>query len=294
MPVIEATTDSGRYRSRGRPWRATRGRADAGHKAIQAAPAKTSALAAKDFSSLEGIAGRVADFRPDATLYAQGDPADAVLYIQRGSVKLSLTSQAGKEAVVGVLGDGDFCGEGALAPQSVRMTTATTIAPSHIRFIPKREMSRLLHEHPVLAERFTAYLLARIARLEDDLVDQLFNASEKRLARTLLRLAGYGKNAHGSRHTLRPMPQEVLAEMVGTTRSRVNLFMNRFRERGFIDYDTKALTVHASLRDVVSREAPALSRRAFGTSAPPVNRYSDPPPGKRPRHALLEREVRHR
>ncbi|MGE0704731.1 MAG: Crp/Fnr family transcriptional regulator [Vicinamibacterales bacterium] len=188
-------------------------------------------------------------------VYAQGDPCDSVFYIQEGSVKLSVLSPTGKEAVVGILGPGDFVGEMALAGQPVRLATATSIMASRIVVIPKRQMIRLLHQQSQLPDHFIAHLLARNARLEEDLVDQLFNASEKRLARALLLLARYGK-PKGSRRVLPRISQEVLAEMVGTTRSRVNFFMNKFRKLGFIDYNG-VLEVHDALLSVILHDPPA-------------------------------------
>jgi CRP/FNR family transcriptional regulator, cyclic AMP receptor protein len=190
-----------------------------------------------------------ADYRTGSKLFAQGDAAASVLFIQRGSVKLSVVSSSGREVVVGVLESGDFVGEGALAGQPVRLATATTLTPSRILAIPKREMIALLHREPAFSNRFIAHMLARNARLEEDLVDQLFNASEKRLARTLLLLARYGK-PNGPLRALPKISQEVLAEMVGTTRSRVNFFMNKFRRLGFIDYNG-TIKVHDSLLSVV-------------------------------------------
>src|SRR5206468_1639190 len=176
------------------------------------------------FLNSPGMARRVVNYRPAATIHAQGDPSGTVLYIQQGSVKLSVLSKAGKEAVVGVLGPGDFFGEGALAGQPVRLATATAMTASTVLVIPKQQMIRLLHSQHALSDRFIAHMLARNSRLEEDLVDQLFNASEKRLARALLQLARYGK-PHGAERVLPKISQEVLAEMVGTTRSRVNFFM---------------------------------------------------------------------
>jgi CRP/FNR family cyclic AMP-dependent transcriptional regulator len=168
-------------------------------------------------------------------------------------VKLSVVSETGKEAVVGVLGAGDFLGEGALAGQPIRLATATAMAASRVLVVPKRQMIRLLHQQHALSDRFIAHMLARNIRLEEDLVDQLFNASEKRLARTLLLLARYGK-PDGPRHVLPRISQEVLAEMVGTTRSRVNFFMNKFRKLGFIEYNG-SLKVHRALLSVVLHDA---------------------------------------
>lgn len=192
---------------------------------------------------------RGTDYEAGAQIFTQGDPCTTVLYIQRGSVRLSVVSQAGKEVVVGVVGHGDFFGEGALAGQPVRLATATALTVSRILAVPKRQMIRLLHEQHAFSDRFIAHMLARNARLEEDLVDQLFNASEKRLARTLLLLARYGKPS-GPRRVLPKISQEVLAEMVGTTRSRVNFFMNKFRRLGFIDYNG-TIKVHDALLSVV-------------------------------------------
>jgi CRP/FNR family transcriptional regulator, cyclic AMP receptor protein len=195
------------------------------------------------------VARTLVDYQPAAAIYSQGDPSDTVLYIQHGSVKLSVLSKTGKEAVVGMLGPGDFFGEGALAGQPVRLATATAMTASTILVVPKRQMIRLLHRQHAFSDRFIAYLLARHSRLEEDLVDQLFSASEKRLARTLLLLARYGK-PEGPRRVLPKISQSVLAEMVGTTRSRVNFFMNKFRKLGFIDYNG-GLKVHDALLSVV-------------------------------------------
>ena len=189
------------------------------------------------------------DYLPREVIYAQGDPSSTILYIQQGRVKLSVLSKTGKEAVVGVLGSGEFFGEGALAGQPVRLATATAMTESRIRTVPKRQMIRLLHQQHGLSDRFITHMLARNNRLEEDLVDHLFNASEKRLARTLLLLARFGKPT-GPRRVLPPISQEVLAEMVGTTRSRVNFFMNKFRKLGFIQYNG-TLEVHDSLLSVV-------------------------------------------
>lgn len=213
---------------------------------------------AKAFLDAVDLSGKVVAYRPSDAIYSQGDAADSILYIQKGSVKLSVVSPSGREAVVGVLGAGDFIGEGALAGQPVRLATATAMAATTIRVVPKRQMIRLLHEQHGLSDRFIAHMLARNQRLEEDLVDQLFNASEKRLARTLLLLARYGK-PKGPRRVLPKISQEVLAEMVGTTRSRVNFFMNKFRKLGFIEYNG-GLTVHDALLTVVLRDQPAADR----------------------------------
>jgi CRP/FNR family transcriptional regulator, cyclic AMP receptor protein len=221
----------------------------------QVDPPKRQQFNAKSFLESPRVAGKVVDYRPAATIYSQGDPSNTVLYIQQGSVKLSVLSQTGKEAVVGVLSAGEFFGEGALAGQPVRLATATAMTASRIRVVPKGQMIRVLHQQHALSDRFIAHMLARNIRLEEDLVDQLFNASEKRLARTLLLLARYGK-PDGPRRVLPKISQEVLAEMVGTTRSRVNFFMNKFRKLGFIDYNG-ALKVHDALLSVILHESPA-------------------------------------
>jgi len=213
---------------------------------------------AEAFLNSPGVSRKVVNYRPATTIHSQGDPSDTVFYIQQGRVKLSVLSETGKEAVVGVLGPGDFFGEGALAGQPVRLATATAITASTILVVPKRQMIRLLHSQHALSDRFIAHMLARNSRLEEDLVDQLFNASEKRLARALLLLARYGK-ADGPRRVLPKISQEVLAEMVGTTRSRVNFFMNKFRKLGFIEYNG-GLKVHHALLSVVLHDASASDR----------------------------------
>ena len=208
------------------------------------------------FLNAPGLSRTTVDYAAGDTIFTQGDPCDTVLYVQRGSVKLSVVSRLGKEAVVGVVGQGDFFGEGALAGQPVRLATATAMTASRIRVVAKEAMVRLLHQQHALSDRFISHLLARNTRLEEDLVDQLFNASEKRLARTLLLLARYGK-PDGPRRALPRVSQEVLAEMVGTTRSRVNFFMNKFRKLGFIDYDGEGVKVHHSLLSVVLYDVPS-------------------------------------
>ena len=213
---------------------------------------------AEAFLNSPGLNRKVATFSAFSTVFAQGDAADTVFYVQHGRVKVSVVSRSGKEAVVGVLGPGDFFGEGALAGQPIRLATATTMTASRILVVPKRRMIRLLHQQHALSDRFIAYMLARNIRLEDDLVDHLFNASEKRLARTLLLLARFGK-PDGSYSVLPRISQEVLAEMVGTTRSRVNFFMNKFRKLGFIEYNG-TLKVHGALLGVVLHDEPRPAR----------------------------------
>jgi CRP-like cAMP-binding protein len=201
------------------------------------------------FLDSAGVSRRIVRFAPGAVVFAQGRRADSVFYIQDGGVKLSVLSSAGKEAVVAVLGPGDFFGEGCLAGQPLRMGTAVAVVPTIVLRIQKREMIRTLHEQPAFSDRFITHMLVRNIRIEEDLVDQLFNSSEKRLARTLLLLARYGKEDKPSR-VLPSLSQETLAEMVGTTRSRVNFFMNKFRKLGFIEYNG-GLKINSSLLSVV-------------------------------------------
>ena len=201
------------------------------------------------FLDSAGLARKVAQFRKKETIFAQGDPAKNVLYIQKGGVRLSVMNQAGKEAVVAVLGPGDFLGEGCLAGQPIRIGTATAITPTIALVIEKKEMLRVLHEEHEFSDRFITYMLSRNIRIEEDLVDQLFNSSEKRLARTLLLLARYGQ-ADKVQRILPKISQETLAEMVGTTRSRVNFFMNKFRKLGLIKYNG-GLRIDTSLLNVV-------------------------------------------
>jgi CRP-like cAMP-binding protein len=186
----------------------------------------------------------------DESVFSQGDAADAVFYIQRGKVKLTVVSKSGKEAVVAILPESSFFGEGCLAGQPLRMATACTIQPSTIIRIEKQAMVALLHRDPEFAERFLAYLLSRNIRMEADLVDQLFNSSEKRLARLLLLMANFGQDSKPV-PLIAKMSQETLAEMIGTTRSRVSYFLNRFREMGLIEYNAGGMHVHSSLVSVV-------------------------------------------
>jgi CRP/FNR family transcriptional regulator, cyclic AMP receptor protein len=201
------------------------------------------------FLSSTGVARSILTYCAGKVLFAQGDPAESVIYIQRGGVKLSVVSPGGREAVVAMLGVGDFVGEGALAGQSLRIATATAVEDTTALVIERREMLRVLHAEHALSDRFIAYMLIRNIRVESDLVDQLFNPSEKRLARALLLLARYGRQDEPNR-VLPKISQEVLAEMVGTTRSRVNFFMNKFRKLGFIEYNG-GLKVNHSLLTVV-------------------------------------------
>jgi CRP/FNR family transcriptional regulator, cyclic AMP receptor protein len=193
------------------------------------------------------------DYRREEVVFAQGEPANAVFFVERGQVKLTVVSAGGKSAVIGLLGPGTFFGEGCLAGQRVRMSTATTDSLSRIVRVARKTMVDLLHRDTEFAEMFTAYVLSRNVRIEEDLVDQLFNSSEKRLARALLLLAHFGKDSKPELVIPR-ITQETLASMVGTTRSRVSFFMNRFRKLGFVEYDGGALHVHSALLSVVLRD----------------------------------------
>jgi CRP/FNR family transcriptional regulator, cyclic AMP receptor protein len=207
---------------------------------------------AQAFLDSAGVARRVVEYRRSQKIYFQGDRATSVIYIQKGGVKLSVANETGKEAVVAILGHGDFLGEGCISGRSICMATATTIVPTTVLVIEKNEMIRVLHEEHGFSDRFIAYMLARNARVEEDLIDQLFNSSEKRLARTLLLLARYGLRGHPQK-ILPKVSQEMLAEMIGTTRPRVNFFMNKFRKLGFIEYDGE-IHVNNSLLRVVLHE----------------------------------------
>jgi CRP-like cAMP-binding protein len=194
----------------------------------------------------------VADYRRDEAIFAQDDPADAVFYILKGKVKIVVTSEQGKQADVAILSAGDFFGEGCLTGQPVRLATATAMSETEVMRVDKTEMIRVLHAEPVFAEVFMAHLLTRNSRIEEDLVDQLFNSSEKRLARTLLLLANFGKEGKPE-PVITKISQETLADMIGTTRPRVSYFMNKFRKLGFIDYNGH-LEVNSSLLNVVLRD----------------------------------------
>ena len=207
------------------------------------------AFDAQAFLDSAGVARKVSDFKKKKPIFSQGDPAKHVLYIQKGGVRLSVVNDTGKEAVVAVLGPGDFFGEGCLAGQPLRIGTATAIAATTVLIIEKKEMIRVLHHEHAFSDRFISYMLSRNIRVEEDLIDQLFNSSEKRLARTLLLLARYGKEDRPQR-VIPQIPQEMLAEMVGTTRSRVNFFMNKFRKLGFIKYNG-GLQINTSLLSVL-------------------------------------------
>ena len=204
------------------------------------------------FLDSSGIARKIVEYRRDDVIFTQGDPSESVLYIQKGAVKLSVRSKTGREAVVAMLGPGDFFGEGCLAGQSMRMGSATAISASAILLVDKDQMVHLLHRQHALSDRFIAHMLSRNIRTEEDLIDQLFNSSEKRLARALLLLARYGKQDMPVKSVPR-ISQETLAEMVGTTRSRVNFFMKKFQRLGFIDYKD-GLKVNNALLTVVLHE----------------------------------------
>jgi CRP/FNR family transcriptional regulator, cyclic AMP receptor protein len=207
---------------------------------------------AQTFLDSAGVARRVMEHRRSQKIYSQGDPATSVMYIQKGGVKLSVVNEVGKEAVLAILGPGEFFGEGGMAGQSVRMGNATAITPTTVLVIEKNEMIRMLHAEHAFSDRFLSYMLARNIRIEEDLIDQLFNSSEKRLARTLLLLARYGKEDQPQK-ILPKVSQEVLAGMIGTTRSRVSFFMNKFRKLGFIRYNG-GIQVHNSLLTAVLHE----------------------------------------
>jgi CRP-like cAMP-binding protein len=212
---------------------------------------KKTAFDAQLFLQSVGASRKVEEFRKKQAIFSQGEPADSVMYVQEGSVKLTVVNESGKEAVVAIFGSGDFLGEGGMAGQPLRMGTATAIVPTTLLVIGKDEMTRVLHAEHELSDRFITYMLARNIRVEADLVDQLFNSTEKRLARTLLLLARYG--GEEPERVLQKVSQETLAEMIGTTRSRVNLFMTKFRRLGFIEYNGQ-IKINKSLLTVVLHE----------------------------------------
>ena len=201
------------------------------------------------FLAKVGEGRKIVDYSKNQVVFSQAERADAIFYIQKGKVKLTVVSNAGKEAVIAILGPGDFLGEGSLAGRPVRMATATAMSDCSIVRLEKAAMIRMLHEEPAFSEMFLAYVLSRNMRIEENLVDQLFNSSEKRLARVLLLLANFGKEGKPE-PVLANMSQETLAEMIGTTRSRVSFFMNKFRKMGFIEYNG-GLHVHSSLLNIV-------------------------------------------
>ena len=221
----------------------------------------------KVFLDTENVGRTISKYRKHQTVFSQGSSADAVFYIQKGKVKITVVSEQGKEAVVAILGPDEFCGEGCLTGQARRLATAAAITECEIMRLEKSAMIRVLHDEPAFSEMFVAHLLTRTIRVEEDLVDQPFNSSEKRLARSLLLLANFGKDGRPER-IIAKVSQETLAEMIGTTRSRVSHFMNKFRKLGFIDYNGH-LEVHSSLLNVVLHDQPQIScvHPAGGSSA---------------------------
>jgi CRP/FNR family transcriptional regulator, cyclic AMP receptor protein len=214
---------------------------------------KTNGFNAQAFLQSAGLMKKIVEFRRDEAIFSQGDHCDSVMYIQKGGVKLSVISKTGREAVVAMLGPGDFFGEGCLAGQPVRIGSAAALTPSTILVIEKKQMAKVLHKQHALSDRFIAHMLSRNVRIEQDLIDQLFNSSEKRLARALLLLAQYGTQDR-PRQVVAKISQETLSEMIGTTRSRVNFFMNKFKGLGFIEYDGNleaGVQINSSLLSVV-------------------------------------------
>jgi CRP-like cAMP-binding protein len=203
----------------------------------------------KLFLAKVGKGRTISEYRKNQVVFSQGDPGDAIFYIHKGKVKLNIVSSAGKEAVIAILGPGDFLGEGCLAGRPLCLGTATAMSDCSIVRLEKLSTIRVLHEEPAFSEMFMSYLLSRNMRIEEDLVDQLFNSSEKRLARVLLLLANFGKEGKPE-PVIAKISQETLAEMIGTTRSRVSFFMNKFRDLGFIEYNGE-LHVHSSLLNIV-------------------------------------------
>jgi CRP/FNR family cyclic AMP-dependent transcriptional regulator len=210
------------------------------------------------FLAKVGAGRTMAKFSKNQKLFAQGDAADAVFYIQKGKVKVTVVSEHGKEAVVAVLGADEFCGEGCLTGQQLRIATAAAMTDCEVMRIEKAAIARTLHDEPAFSEMFVAHLLLRTMRVEEDLVDQLFNSSEKRLARALLLLANFGKDGRPE-PLIAKVSQETLAEMIGTTRSRVSFFMNKFRKLGFISYNG-TMEVHSSLLSVVLNDQPHIRK----------------------------------
>jgi CRP-like cAMP-binding protein len=211
----------------------------------------------KSFFSKVRNGRSIGKYRKGQVVFLQGDTGDAIFYVQKGKVKITVVSEQGKEAVVAILGTDDFFGEGCLAGQAQRISTVTTMTESVIERLERSAIVRLIHEDPAFSEMFIAHLLGRTIRVEADLVDQLFNSSEKRLARMLLLLANFGKDSKPE-PIIAKISQETLAEMIGTTRSRVSFFMNKFRELGFIDYNTNGLEIHTSLLNAVLHDQPQI------------------------------------
>ena len=214
---------------------------------------RTPAFDPRSFLAKIGDGRTISKYRKDQVVFSQGDTADAVFYIQRGKVKLTVVSEQGKEAVVAILGADEFCGEGCLAGQSRRIATVTAMTECTVMRLQKTNIISVLHDEPAFSEVFISHLLTRTIRVEADLVDQLFNSSEKRLARLLLLLANFGKDSKPE-PIIAKISQETLAEMVGTTRSRVSFFMNKFRRLGFVDYNGGDLEVHSSPLNVILRD----------------------------------------
>jgi CRP/FNR family cyclic AMP-dependent transcriptional regulator len=212
---------------------------------------KTESLEPQTFLDTSGTARKIAEFRKDEQIYSQGDVAKSVMYIQKGNVKFSVVSATGKVAVVAMLGPSDFFGEGCMAGQSLRMGTATAITPTTLLSIDKNELLQMLRTQDKLSDSFVSYILSHKNRVEEALIDQLFNSSEKRLARALLVLGRYGKVQHQPDDELPTVSQETLSEIIGSTRSRVNFFMNKFRKLGFIEYHKRRIKINKSLLTVV-------------------------------------------
>src|SRR6202451_1399456 len=210
----------------------------------------------KEFLSKVNGRQRTSDYLKDQIVFRQGDPADAVFFIESGKVKKTVISEQGKEAVVALLDAGDFFGEGCLAGEALRLSSVTALTKCVIARVSKADITRVIHEEPAFAELFISHLLARNSRVEEGLVDQLFNSSEKRLARTLLLLANFGKESKPE-PIIAKVSQETLAEMIGTTRSRVSFFMNKFRKLGLIDYNG-SIEIHSSLLNVVLHDQPQI------------------------------------
>jgi len=228
--------------------------------AIKARPS----FSAKSFLAKVGDGRSIGNYRKEQIVFSQGDPADAVFYIQKGKVKLTVVSEQGKEAVVAILGTNEFFGEGCLAGQVQRMASVATMTDSIIVRLEKAAIIRVIHQEPAFSEMFIAHLVGRAIRVEADLVDQLFNSSEKRLARLLLLLANFGKEGRPE-PIIAKISQETLAEMIGTTRSRVSFFMNKFRKLGFIHYNGDGVEVHSSLLNVVLHDEPHIETKQIET-----------------------------
>jgi CRP/FNR family cyclic AMP-dependent transcriptional regulator len=218
------------------------------------------------FLDTESAGRTITRYKKDQKIFSQGSPSDAVFYIQKGKVKITVVSKQGKEAVIAILGSDEFCGESCLTGQVLRLATARAIAESEIMRVSKSVMIEVINQQPAFSEMFIAHLLTRTIRIEEDLVDQLFNSSEKRLARALLLLANFGKDGEPQK-VIAKVNQDTLADMIGTTRSRVSHFMNKFRKLGFIDYNGH-LEIHSSLLNVVLHDQPHISGVNAATGEP--------------------------